>query len=115
MKSLNYLISVSFTIVSYKCRIVLYIYGRILLGTTITIRCIACDEASLFVKIAGLAILMQSYFFVIRMIKILKTRMVEYSNRKKLGVKLRWFDPLTPKEMSTLGINDKKKVGEKIP
>jgi len=42
------------------------------------------------------------------MISILKTRMIEYSERKKKGVKLRWFEGLSPKEMTLLGISIKK-------
>jgi len=38
--------------------VVLYIYGRLLLGTTMCLRCLACDEASVFIKIAGTAIVL---------------------------------------------------------
>jgi len=47
------------------------------------------------------------------MIGILRARGREYSNRKRNGVKMQWFTPLTSKQIEILGLNKEK--SQKIP
>lgn len=49
------------------------------------------------------------------MVKILNARVAEYTERKKEGVKMRWFDELTATEMSKIELYNKKIKGNKIP
>jgi hypothetical protein len=44
------------------------------------------------------------------MLGILRKRFKEISDRKRLRIKSRWFDPLNREELEKLGINEKKEV-----
>lgn len=94
----------------------LFIYGRIILGTSVVIRTVTCSENNYLVRLASLGLAFQSYFYINRMIKILRQRTKEYSERKKKGIKLRWLTNLTKQEMSQLDYyNTKSKISSKIP
>ena len=44
------------------------------------------------------------------MLGILRKRFKEISDRKRLRIKSRWFEPLNREELEKLGINEKKEV-----
>jgi len=44
------------------------------------------------------------------MVGILGKRFKEISDRKRMRIKIRWFEPLNREELDKLGINEKKDV-----
>ena len=52
--------------------VMLYIYGRVILGTSVVIRTVTCSENNYFVKIVAVGLALQSYFYIKRMILILR-------------------------------------------
>ena len=84
--------------------ILLYIYGRILLGLSVVYNCVTCSQVLAMIKCCSVAIIAQSLHFIVKMVGILKRRFAEMSLRKRHRVKSRWFDPLTPEELKTIGL-----------
>ena len=62
----------------------------------------------LFQKITAVFLLVQTMHFVRQMVGILIKRFNEISNRKKKGIKMRWFEPLNKEELDVLGIKPQK-------
>jgi len=91
--------------VSELSYILLFIYGRILLGTPVMIKTFMCVHNNMLIKMAGAGLLLQSYHYIYKMVGILKSRAREYSDRKRNGVKLQWFTALTAKQIELLGLN----------
>lgn len=60
----------------------MYIFGRIVLGVPVLYRTWMCPSDHIVVKVMGTGIWIQSVNFMITMIKILKSRSVEYAERK---------------------------------
>lgn len=89
----------------------LYIYGRILLGISVVSNTCLCIHNHFMVRFCSFGLLLQSIFFVFQMIGILKKRFKEISLRKLHRVKSRWFDPLNKEELEKLGLNKKKDEG----
>jgi len=75
--------------------VMLYVYGRVILGTSVVIKTSTCQENNYIVRLISIGIALQSYFYISRMFINLRNRALEYSERKEKGVKLRWLEPLT--------------------
>lgn len=84
------------------------------LGTPILYKTIACDANPLVQKFLGTALVLQSFYFITKMFSILKSRSSEYSERKRKGVKMQWFQELTKEQVAKIDLyNAKGKI--KIP
>lgn len=86
---------------------IIYIFGRIIMGTYTSWSTACCQHNNLIVKLAALGLLVQSAFFIQQMLGILRKRFKEISDRKKLRIKSRWFEPLNREELDKLGISEK--------
>lgn len=72
--------------------ILLYIYYRLFKGLFVVWNCAGCGNGNHpILKILSVGLAVQSYFFIYRMIPILKNRYKEMKQREKLGIKLNWF------------------------
>lgn len=89
---------------------IIYIFGRILMGTYSVWSVSQCEHNFLLIKVASIGLLIQTVFFVQQMVGILRKRFKEISDRKRLRIKSRWFEPLNSTELEKLGINEKKEV-----
>lgn len=83
----------------------LYIYGRILIGLGVVYNTCICKDNAYIVRFCSFGLLLQSVHFVIQMVSILKKRYREISARKVHRIKIRWFEPLNKEEMELLGLN----------
>uniref|UniRef100_A0A7S3CUH1 TLC domain-containing protein n=1 Tax=Strombidium rassoulzadegani TaxID=1082188 RepID=A0A7S3CUH1_9SPIT len=92
------------------CFILLYIFGRMIIGPFSVYNTCICKQNPLATKLASVALTLQSVFFIFQMLSILRKRFKEISMRKARRVKSRWFDPLTKEELLKVGIT---KVEEK--
>ena len=54
--------------------------------------CISCRKISVFLTLVCFFITAQSWFFISKMIKILKKKVLEYEERKNKGVSLWWME-----------------------
>lgn len=88
--------------------IMLYCYSRIFCGSWMTWRACNCQHLYIFQKITAVFLLVQTMHFVRQMVGILIKRFNEISNRKKKGIKMRWFEPLNKEELEVLGIKAQK-------
>lgn len=93
--------------------ILLYIYYRLLKGIFIVYDTVACPVGHPIIKLIAIGMAVQSYFYVFRMVSILKSRFVEMSIRRKEGVQLFWFSHNPQVEMLSYFIKSAKK--EAIP
>ena len=89
----------------------LYVFGRILNGTSLVWNTCICQENKYPVKICSLGLIIQSFLFVGQMVGMLRKRFAEMAKRKLHGVKARWFEPLNKEEMTKLGLDEKKEKG----
>lgn len=95
--------------------IVLYIFGRVILGIPILYKLLICEYNPLLQKFLGTGLIVQSFYFVSKMGSILKARAAEYAERKKKGVKYSWFKELTPEQVAKIDLYNRKPRKEKIP
>ncbi len=51
----------------------------------------------------------QSVYYMPQMISILRQRANEYAERKRKGIKMYWFKPLTPEQIDKIDAYNKKK------
>lgn len=86
---------------------IIYIFGRIIMGTYTTWSTACCHHNNILIKLAAVGLLIQSVFFIQQMLAILRKRFKEISDRKKLRIKSRWFEPLNREELEKLGISEK--------
>ncbi|CDW79729.1 UNKNOWN [Stylonychia lemnae] len=103
---------------AYECAelsyIMLYIYGRMILGVPVLIKTIACDANPLIQKFFGSGLILQSVYFIYKMAFILRARSAEYSERKRKGIKMQWFSALTQEQISQVDLySSKRKI--KVP
>lgn len=63
----------------------------------------------------GSGLFIQSIYFIITMISILKSRAREYAERKKKNIKMKWFTSLTQNEVASIDSYNRKTKKEKIP
>ena len=82
----------------------LYTFGRLFLGTSVWIRTVTCPSNHLIIKLLGLSLILQSFFYIYRMVFILKQRTAEYSERKRKGIKMQWFAPLSKEEIAKVDL-----------
>ena len=87
---------------------VLYMYGRIIIGGTTVWSIFSCQHSPMIPKVVIVGMTAQSFWFIFTMVSILKNRLKEQMNRKKCQIKLRWFEPLNKQELEKLGITGKK-------
>ena len=71
--------------------ILLYIYYRLFIGLFAVLNCAGWSGNHPILKFLSVALIVQSYFFIYRMISILKKRYHELKQREKVGIKLSWF------------------------
>lgn len=71
-------------------------------------RTFTCDSNHIIVKILGLCLISQSFYFMITMVQILKARSAEYAERKSKNIKMKWFLPLTKDEIEKIEAYKKK-------
>lgn len=72
--------------------ILLYIYYRLFKGIFVVWNCAGCQNGNHpIIRILAVLLAVQSYFFVYKMVSILKGRLNEKAERDKLGVSLYWF------------------------
>ncbi len=50
----------------------------------------------------------QSLYFMVQMVSILRSRAIEYAERKSKQVKMKWMTPLTNEEISKIDSYNKK-------
>lgn len=84
---------------SYELSELLYIctysFSRVFLGIHNGYNMILCEHVTIVIKVLGVSILLQSYYYIYQMYFIMKSRYREYRERKVKGVKLRWCSALT--------------------
>jgi len=85
--------------------ILLYTFGRLLMGVFQVWSTCSCEPAHFLVKGAAVGLLLQSVFFIRQMIGILRKRFVEMADRKMKKIKIRWFSPLNKHELEVLGLD----------
>jgi hypothetical protein len=67
-----------------------------------------CDANHFFVKMMGSGLQAQSLYFMVQMVSILRSRAIEYAERKSKQVKMKWMTPLTNEEISKIDSYNKK-------
>lgn len=83
-------------------------FGRSILSLPLLYRAWICPTNGLIVKMMGTGIQLQSLNFMITMVKILRSRAVEYAERKQKNVRMRWFEPLNKEELDKIEAYKKK-------
>lgn len=68
-----------------------YIFGRLIMWTPIVIQVQFIPEVPLLTRLSGTLLLFQSYHFMIKMIKIFKSRYNQWLERSQKGVEMNWF------------------------
>jgi len=96
--------------VSELAFIMMYIYGRILLGTPAVIKISMCSQNNFLIKLASVALIFQSYYYMYLMFIILKSRANGYLNKKRFSVVMHWFTALIRKQIELLGLNKQNKI-----
>jgi len=71
--------------------IVLYIFGRCLIGSPVIYKVVSCTSSNFLVRAVAGVLALQSYYFVFKMIRLLRHRFRSYALRKSHGIKLHWF------------------------
>jgi hypothetical protein len=87
---------------------VLYTVGRIILGTFQVYNIVTCADSTLMMKITGVVILGQSYFFITHIVPVIHDRVAMMRHRALQGVRLSWLEPLDAKTLEKLGIDPNK-------
>lgn len=85
--------------------VLLYCFGRFLMGFSQTWRTCMCQHNHPIIKFAALGLLFQSLYFIFQLAKILTKRMKEMALRKEMRVKMLWFTPLNQAQMEKLGLD----------
>jgi hypothetical protein len=85
----------------------LYTFVRLLLGFYIVYLMVSCPSLHVAVRISAVVILLQTIFFVTKMVAMVSKRYKEISNRYTKGITMRWLDPLSEAQLKTLGIDRK--------
>ena len=78
------------------------------MGVPVLYRAWMCDANHLIVKLMGTGLIVQSIHFMIQMVSILRSRAIEYAERKSKQVKMKWTTPLTNEEISKIDSYNKK-------
>lgn len=91
--------------------IMLYIYFRLLKGLFVVYNTASCPVGHPIIRMIAIGVAVQSYFYVYRMVNILKNRMKEMKEREKEGVKLNWMTHTALVEKLTYYKKSAKKEG----
>lgn len=86
----------------------MYIFGRLCLGMPVLYRTWLCDANHIIVKLMGTGLIAQSVNFMFQMVSILRSRAIEYAERKSKQVKMKWLTPLTNEEITKIDSYNKK-------
>ena len=83
---------------AYECAeytyFMLYFYGRVIIGHPCVYSTVTCEMVPFFAKLVSVGILLQSYKFLYNMYFIFNSRIKETAERKRKGIKIRWFEPI---------------------
>jgi hypothetical protein len=79
---------------------VLYIYGRVLIGTSVVIKTVGCELTNVIVRGISVCLALQSYYYITKMVGLLRSRVVEHSERKQKGIKMQWKVALRADEVA---------------
>lgn len=93
--------------------ILLYIYYRLFKGLFVVYNTVACPVGHPVVKAIAVGVAIQSYFYVFRMVSILKSRLKEMNERRKADVSLFWWSH--NKKVEKLTYYQKSMIKEAIP
>merc|ERR1711934_1344922 len=77
----------------------LYIWGRFILGSSVVYNTVSCTENNWIVRLASAALMVQSLYFIKQMYGILKKRFQEINDRKRLRIQAYWLKPLTEEKL----------------
>lgn len=91
--------------------ILLYIYYRLFKGIFVVYNTVSTPVGHPVVKAIAVGVAIQSYFYVTRMVGILRSRFKEMNEREKEGVNLFWFSHNPKVEKLTYYIKSAKKEG----
>ena len=69
----------------------LYAYGRLYLGTIITVDTVLASSPAV-VKLCAIGLMLQSYYYIMHICGLLRTRYKEFKERESKGVQLEWFN-----------------------
>lgn len=83
-------------------------FGRMILGLPMLYRAWMCPSNSIIVNLMGTGIWLQSFNFILTMVKIMKARSSEYAERKAKNIKMKWFTPLNKDELDKIEAYKKK-------
>ena len=86
---------------------IIYIFGRVIMGTYTAWSTANCHHNFMLCKIAAFGLLLQTVHFSQQMLGILRKRFKEISDRKRYHIKIRWLEPLNSVELEKLGISEK--------
>ena len=84
---------------------VLFAFGRIVFGLKAVYKNVSCEHNHLIVKLSSCGLILHSIYFIVTIIGILRKKLHFRRQRKILKIELRWFQPLTSKEMEKLGMD----------
>ena len=96
---------------AYECAelsfLILYIYGRMYIGSRVCYHSFACSSNNNIFNVMGGALMLQSVYFVTKMVPILRRRYDEILLRKRLGIKNMWFQPLSKADTEKMMLDNK--------
>jgi hypothetical protein len=92
--------------------ILLYFFGRIIIAVPIAYSNLVCPVNHIIFKLTCVGLMCQSFFFAMQMVNVLNKRYKEILQRKKMGIKLNWFEPLDSAQNEKLSnASNSKKLG----
>ena len=75
--------------------ILLFFFGRVIVAAPICVQTFKCETNHIFLKTTCAALQLYSFFFLIQMKNTLSRRYKEVLSRKRLGIQIKWFEPLS--------------------
>ena len=67
-----------------------------------------CPSTNLVVRLAGIGLLVQSWGFSFQIMSIMRQRMVEYAERKRKNIRMKWFTALSKEEIAKVDAYQRK-------
>ena len=77
----------------------MYFFGRMILGHGLVYVTWACDSNPLVIKLCSGGIIIQSWVNIYRIYFVKKSAMKQCKELKEKGIEIKWFEPLTEKEL----------------
>lgn len=71
--------------------IILYFFGRLIIGTPICYQIFLAPTTSWMVRLCMLCLLIQSYYYIYKMVGILRGKFLKMQERSKKNISLWWF------------------------